>query len=177
MSSAFKILPHYTYAEWAAWKGQWELIEGIPYAMSPSPVPRHQQVAARLTAEFHFQLKNCTHCTTYQPVDYVVAEDTILQPDMLVVCGTITKKFLDFPPALVAEIASPPTSLKDRYTKFTIYQREQIPYYLIISPDVKEVELYALEEAKYVLIQKGSSFTYRFDLKECAATIDFEQIW
>jgi hypothetical protein len=37
MSSAVKILPHYTYVEYEQWEGQWELIEGIPYAMSPLP--------------------------------------------------------------------------------------------------------------------------------------------
>ncbi len=126
MNPAVKILPHYTYCEWETWEGQWELIEGIPHAMGPLPVPKHQQIATSLAAEFHFQLKKCKHCTTYQPLDYRVADDIILQPDMLVVCGSITKKYLDFPPALVAEILSPGTFLKDRHTKYSIYEAQGI---------------------------------------------------
>src|SRR3990170_8483137 len=151
IQSPVKILPHYTIAEWETWEGRWELIEGIPYAMAPLPVPRHQQIAASLTAEFYFQLKNCKQCTTYQPLDYRLADDIILQPDMLVVCGTITKKYLDFPPALVAEVLSPGTFLKDRHTKYSLYERQGIPYYLILSPETEEVEVYTLQANTYVL--------------------------
>jgi hypothetical protein len=104
MSSAAKILPHYTYHEWEQWEGQWELIEGIPYAVSPLPVPKHQKIAMALGSEF-------------------------------------TKKYLDFPPALVLEILSPATPLKDRHNKYSIYESQGIPYYLIISPDTEEVEV------------------------------------
>jgi len=34
MSNAVKLLPHYTYSDYENWEGQWELIDGIPYAMS-----------------------------------------------------------------------------------------------------------------------------------------------
>ncbi len=37
-----KILPYYTYEDYLRWEGQWEVIEGIPYAMSPMPRPEHQ---------------------------------------------------------------------------------------------------------------------------------------
>jgi Uma2 family endonuclease len=47
-----------------------------------------------------------------QPVDYLVADDMILQPDILIVCKPIIKKYLDFPPTLVAEVLSPATALK-----------------------------------------------------------------
>ena len=57
MSDAVKILPHYTYSDYLNWEGQWELIEGIPYAMNPLPIPKHLRIAGRLTAEFIFKLK------------------------------------------------------------------------------------------------------------------------
>ncbi len=48
MSNPVKILPHYTYDDWVKWEGQWELIDGFPYAMSPMPVPEHQRIAANV---------------------------------------------------------------------------------------------------------------------------------
>ena len=42
MSSVIKILPYYTYEDYCHWEGRWELIDGIPYAMSPAPNPIHQ---------------------------------------------------------------------------------------------------------------------------------------
>lgn len=177
MSGAIKILPHYTYHDWEQWDGQWELIEGIPYAMSPLPVPRHQKIAMALGSEFTVMLKTCRDCTAYQPIDYRITDDTILQPDMLVVCGEITKKYLDFPPALVVEILSPATALKDRHSKYSIYESQGIPYYLIISPDVEEVEVYKLNNGTYSLEQKGKNFSYHFSLGSCTAAIDFKEIW
>lgn len=44
-------LPHYTYSEYVQWEGRWELIGGIPFAMSPQPSFRHQRVSRRIAAE------------------------------------------------------------------------------------------------------------------------------
>ena len=41
-------LPHYTYDDYCQWEGRWELIGGIPFAMSPLPVPVHQRIGGRL---------------------------------------------------------------------------------------------------------------------------------
>ena len=51
MGIANKIIPHYTYEDWLQWEGKWELIEGHPIAMSPTPVPKHQRIAAALKYE------------------------------------------------------------------------------------------------------------------------------
>jgi Uma2 family endonuclease len=177
MSNAVKILPHYTYDDYVHWEGHWELIEGFPYAMSPQPVPKHQRIAALLAAEFISALKKCKKCSVYEPIDYKLSEETILQPDMLVVCKPIDKKFLDFPPSLVAEILSPATALKDRHTKFDLYQSENIPYFIIVSPDNEEVEIYEMKNDTYHLIKSGHSFSYTFHLEECIANIDFNEIW
>ena len=32
----------YTYQDYLLWKGDWELVNGYPYAMAPSPVRSHQ---------------------------------------------------------------------------------------------------------------------------------------
>ena len=177
MGSAVKILPHYTYADYVQWEGKWEVIDGIPYAMSPAPVPKHQVVAGNLHAEFRVQLKKCSKCKVYQPIDYLVEDDIILQPDMLVVCGEISKKYLDFPPSLVAEILSPSTAAKDRFTKFPIFQSKGIPYYLIIDPDLEDIEIYELFDGQYKMILRGKSIKYDFTLDSCSASIDFSQIW
>jgi Uma2 family endonuclease len=153
------------------------LIDGIPHAMRPMPVPRHQQIASALNAEFHFHLKKCKQCATYQPLDYRIADDIILQPDMLVICGKINNKYLDFPPALVAEILSHGTFLKDRHTKFSIYEAQGISYYLILSPENEEAEVYELEDKAFILKQKGRNFVYSFKFGDCKAAIDFAEVW
>lgn len=154
------------------------MIDGIPYAMSPAPTPKHQIIGANLLAEFRIALKKCSHRKASQPVDNKVTEVTVLQPDVLIICKEIKSNFLDFPPALVVEILSPSTALKDRHTKFTLYQQESIPYYLIVSPDTEQAEIYVLEKQEYLLKEKGRQFSYTFQFEEaCSATIDFGELW
>lgn len=152
------------------------MIEGIPYAMSPLPVPKHQRIAVKLSSKFDNSLGDC-RCAVYQPIDYLIGDDTILQPDMLVVCGEIKKKFLDFPPALVVEILSPSTALKDRHTKYSIYESQKVKYYIIVSPDTEEVEVFELEDDAYALKQKGKAIVHAFSFEECSAAVNFGDIW
>jgi Uma2 family endonuclease len=115
MAPAVKILPHYTYDEYCKWEGRWELIEGIPYAMSPAPAPRHQWVSSNIKGEIRNAIRTsgCGNCKVYDFIDIKISEDTVLQPDAIVVCKEINKPFLDFPAALVVEVLSPSTALKD----------------------------------------------------------------
>ena len=130
MSVAHKYLPHYTYEGYCQWEGNWEVIDGIPYAMSPSPVPLHQLVNMNLGATFVNALKKgCEKCKVYMPIDWKVTEDTIVQPDLLIVCKEIQKKFLDFPPVLVVEIISPSSAFNDRNLKKEIYLSQKVKYY------------------------------------------------
>jgi Uma2 family endonuclease len=86
MSSVVKILPYYTYEDYVQWEGKWELIDGIPYEMSPALTPKHQLIANTLGALFYIALKSCRHCKAYQAIDYKITEDTIFQPDISIIC-------------------------------------------------------------------------------------------
>ncbi len=177
MSSAYKILPHYTHEDYCRWEGQWELIDGIPYAMSPAPRPEHQAIATNLAAELRLALKkNKCNCKVYQPIDYKVSEDTILNPDLSIVCKPIKEAFLNFPPELVVEILSPATALKDRHTKFEIYQKEKIPYYIIVDVNNKAIELYHLINDLYAKKEVDQQ-PFFFALPDCQFEINFDDIW
>jgi Uma2 family endonuclease len=146
--------------------------------MSPAPIPKHQLFASNLSALFWNALRGCNECKAYQPIDYKISEDTILQPDLLVVCQPIEKNFLDFPPALIVEILSPSTASKDRLYKFNLYQLQQIPYYLIVDVEEESIEIYQLSANKYRLQQQGKDIKETFELdKDCRVTIDFATAW
>lgn len=181
MGYAQRLMPHYTYDDYVQWEGRWELIDGHPIAMSPSPVPEHQRVSSKLQHEFIDALEDsgCKKCEVYSPIDYKTEEDTILQPDILIVCDKITKKYLDFPPALVVEILSPSTALRDRHIKFDIYETQGIKYYLIVDIDKETFELYELKGGKYVLLNHDfhQAFNFSFDANGCGAAVTLNNIW
>lgn len=178
MGTVQKILPHYTVEDWQHWEGKWELIEGHPIATSPTPVPGHQRVASEIRTEIVLALRKsgCKKCKAYDPVDYVIKEDTVLVPDILVVCGEIKKKYLDFPPRLVIEILSPSTALRDRNTKYQLYEQQGIKYYLLVDIDAKKVEVYELDKEEYFLRDEHDSRVFELE-DDCNISPDFSAIF
>ncbi|MEO6330777.1 MAG: Uma2 family endonuclease [Ginsengibacter sp.] len=180
MSPAIKILPHYTYEDYCNWEGRWEVIDGIPYAMSPAPTPMHQLVGGNLITEFNIALKKvkCKNCKVYEFIDIKIEEDTIVQPDVSVVCKPIKKNFLDFPATLVIEILSPATAFKDRHIKFSLYEKMGIKYFLIIDIDKKSIDINTLVETQYQTAVYSGENSCPFLLEEdCKIDVELNNIW
>jgi Uma2 family endonuclease len=172
-----KELPHYVYADYRAWEGRWELIEGIPYAMSPSPSYRHQRISQNIAQLLGEALAVCEHCRALLPIDWKVSEDTVLQPDNLVICYRPEGTFLVKAPALILEVLSPTTAEKDRKTKFAIYEREGVGYYCLVDPEDRVAKVYRLRDGRYLKQLDATDESFRFDLGECALELDFARIW
>ncbi len=166
--NATKLLPHYSYEDYCHWQGRWEVISGIPFALNTENIPRHQWLVLNIGSKFINAIKKakCKDCKVYDFIDVIIEDDTILQPDCSIVCKPITKKFLDFPATLVVEILSSSTTLKDRHTKFSLYENFGIKYYLIVNQDKEEVEIYCLENSKYVLQKSSLKTPFVFSLDE-----------
>lgn len=178
MSIADKYRPQFTYEEYLLWEGRWELIEGMPYAMSPAPSPNHQDINANLIVLFKAAiLKNCRKSKVYMPIDWKINDKTVVQPDVLIVCKKIEKKYLDFTPSLVIEILSPSTSYKDRHEKFELYEQQAVKYYLIVDPQFKKTEVYELIDNKYQPVSI-SPIEYEFTLDEgYKLPVNFDGMW
>jgi Uma2 family endonuclease len=86
----------------------------------------------------------CKRCRAYDPIDYVISNDTILVPDIPVVCGEITKKFLDFSPVFVVEILSPSTALRGRNTEYHLHEGQGVKYYLIVDVEKETIKVFEL---------------------------------
>ena len=132
----------YTYADYVTWPGdeRWELIDGVPYAMSPAPTIGHQRIAG----EIHRQLANFLKgkpCEAFiAPVDVRLNadndDDIVVQPDVLVVCdkNKLDGKCCNGAPDFVVEILSPSTADHDRVNKFQVYVAAGVREYWIVDP-------------------------------------------
>ena len=178
--AALELLDRYTYDDYKKWEGRWELIDGIPYAMSPAPYLKHQYIVARVWQELEENLE-CDDCEAYiSPVDWVIDERTVVQPDVLVTCEEVEEdaKFLRKTPQIVVEVLSLSTALKDLTTKFSLYEKEGVPYYVIINPKTEEVEVFVLENGTYIMQKKfEGKGKFRFSWDDCATTIDFTKVF
>ena len=177
-------LPHYTYEDYKNWEGKWEVINGIAYAMSPSPIGKHQNISGNIHFELKSKLKNCKRCKAFMPVDLVLDNNMILQPDNLIVCD-VDVDFIKLKkiPALIVEILSPSTAKKDKTTKYKIYESAKVKYYIIIEPQSLEAEVYELINDKYILKDKfQKEGVTQIELNpdsetKCNFEIDFREIF
>jgi Uma2 family endonuclease len=175
MAHSLKVMPNYTYEDYLRWEGRWEIIEGIAFDMSPMPSPEHQRIANQLGRLFSeaIEQSNCS-CTVYQPIDLKITENTVVNPDLLIICEAITGLYYDKAPQLVVEILSPSTRLKDLHNKYDLYQNFGIAYYIIIDPSSKEIFVYHLMNAKYTL----QTYPYEFTLKDgCRINVDLGRVY
>ena len=146
----------YTYADYVTWTGdeRWELIDGVPYMMSPAPIMDHQEISMRLSAELFRQLrgKSCFPYAAPTDVTFEEAEDTttVVQPDLFVLCGDYRrgKRVVDVP-TLIVEILSPSTSGKDAIIKLALYERFGVKEYWIIDGANEIVEVWQHNGERY----------------------------
>ena len=118
----------FTYADYCTWDdGQrWELIDGKAYLMA-APSTMHQRISRRLLRKFdeHLDGKKCEvfHVAYDVRLNRDKGDDTVVQPDLLVVCDPdkIDDKGCNGAPDLVIEILSPSTAKHDMMKKFTKY--------------------------------------------------------
>jgi len=152
-STALKLEPKFTYADYRTWPDdeRWELIEGVPFAMTPAPGIRHQRISGNFFGELRnfFRGRGCVPFDA--PTDVVLDDDTVVQPDVFVVCDRdkITEDNIQGAPDLVVEILSPSTRIRDKREKKALYERFGVREYLIVSPDEELVERYRLVERRY----------------------------
>lgn len=132
----------YSVTEWENWNDPWELIHGFPYCMSPSPSIRHQMVNTTILVELTSQLRPCKNCKAIMPIDWQIDFQTIVIPDILVICQPATGQRLTFPPTAIFEILSPSTEKKDRFVKFDLYQSQGVTWYILVDIATEKVEVY-----------------------------------
>ena len=174
-----RYLPGYSYDDYKEWKGDWELIYGIPYAMSPAPSISHQETNSKIIYELMSKLKGCKECKALPEVDWKIDDETVVRPDSLVVCNLKNQKsYLDKVPEMIFEVLSPSTKKKDRNLKSLLYAQNGVKYYILVEPNDKYAEVYKLKESKYRLERVFKSGEYRFDLDNgCGFDFSFTEIF
>jgi hypothetical protein len=53
---------YYTKADFVKWGGDWELIDGMAYAMAPSPLVTHQNIVVKIAAQLNNAVSECESC-------------------------------------------------------------------------------------------------------------------
>ena len=156
--AALDYLPHYTLEDYDRWEGDWELIDGVPFAMAPRPGFDHQRAGKRLLFPLEEAIARCSRCELFYEIGWRIAPQTVFQPDLVIVCREPNNPhYLDFPPKLIIEILSPSTEAKDCGLKMERYAWYGVRFYMLADPQRKQLEAYQLEQGGYRKL-KGPQF-------------------
>ena len=166
----------YSKDDYLNWEGNWELVEGVAYAMSPSPSFNHQYSNGKIFRELDQQLDNCQKCYAVIETDWEVSNDTVVRPDSMVICYEPDERLVKTPD-IIFEIISKSSARKDENLKFSLYEREGVKYYILVYPTEKKAKVYFLKDGKYIKEGDFSLEKYEFNLKECNIVFDFSFIW
>jgi Uma2 family endonuclease len=144
----------FTYDDYRTWSDdrRWEIVNGEAYAMA-SPSTLHQKVSRNLTLALGPFFKKGKCQLFAAPLDVVLAEDTVVQPDLLVVCKPerITDGCVKGAPDLAIEILSPSSCSYDRFLKFKRYAESGVKEYWIVTPEQASIEVFTLDNGSYRL--------------------------
>ena len=158
---------NFTYADYLKWEGaeRYQLINGEAFMMS-SPSVAHQAISMFLSLKFGNWLENKPCRVFAAPLDVRLfpeddnTDNTVLQPDLLVVCDQekIGKGSVNGAPDLVIEIISPSNQLKEWLAKFQLYLEAEVREYWVINPETKSVQVNILDNHRYIsAIYKGNT--------------------
>ena len=102
--------------------------DGIAVSMAASKFGRSQTLLGKLTQRILNALddQGCDDCEVIPECDWIVAEDTVLRPDLSIVCGVVTDRHIETTPSLIVEILSDSMRHKDRTAKRDRYAAEGV---------------------------------------------------
>lgn len=134
---------------------RYELVDGV-LLVSPSPRPLHQRVVARvLTAVSKRCPRDCEALPA--PVDVVLADDTVLIPDVVVGRrNDYTERALVGVPVLSVEVISPSSRLIDTELKRARLAEAGCPHYWLVDPRVPGLLCLTLRDGSYVTAAEAS---------------------
>jgi len=154
---------YYTYADYCTWDddARYELINGESYLMSPAPTTAHQEISVELLKQLSNFLTGKPCKVFHAPVDVRLdadkADDTVVQPDILVVCdlSKLDGKSVRGAPDFIIEILSPSSYRRDLFIKLNKYMQAGVREYWVVNPEIRAVSAHILKDGVYMISAYG----------------------
>lgn len=144
----------YRYGDYRRWPDdlRYELIKGAAYLMSPGPTTDHQTAVFELAFQVRASLEGTPCRILLAPVDVLLPHrgeadddvDTVLQPDLLVVCdpAKVVMRGVRGAPDWVVEVLSPGSAGHDQTIKLAAYERAGVREYWLVHPGDRVLTVY-----------------------------------
>jgi len=153
---------HHTYGDYLHWSEdvRYELIDGEAYLMvPPAPGLAHQDISGEIFRQVANALQGKPCRVFVAPVDVRLpkaieeeeAVDTVVQPDVLVVCDEtkLDRRVVRGAPDWVVEVLSPTTAGHDQVKKRRVYEQHGVKEYWLVHPTDRVLTIYRLAGEEY----------------------------
>ncbi len=132
---------------------RYEVLEG-KLIMVPAPDVTHQKISKYLGILLFKRVESTGRGEIYYaPTDVVLSEDTVCQPDLLVILSSnqeiIKEKAIMGAPDIIVEIVSPTSVYTDTQRKVSLYEKYGIKEYWLVYPQEKVIDIYTFEKGGY----------------------------
>jgi Uma2 family endonuclease len=126
-----------------------ELIDGYFYDMA-SPTKEHQTILMQVALQLSLAVEAHPACRLYvAPLDVCLDndDDTMVQPDILIVCNENDRdeRRVNGAPDFIVEILSPSSRYHDMFRKLNKYRLAGVREYWIVDPKSRRVTVYDFE--------------------------------
>lgn len=132
--------------------GNYELIDGVIYDMSPSPNQNHQRMVKRISGKIDRYIEeNKGKCEVFiAPSDVKLDDSNIVQPDVFVVCDPdkLDGQMCNGAPDWIIEILSPSNERHDTVDKLYKYSAAGVREYWIVDLTEQRVIVYPFSTTK-----------------------------
>ena len=162
MGYALRDANRHTYADYRTWPedARYELIDGRALLMTPAPSLDHQTLAFEIGRQLGNALEGKPCRVLLAPVDVLLnavktgnddAVDTVVQPDVLVVCdpGKLARHGVRGAPDWVLEVISPASASHDQIVKLAAYEKAGVREYWIAHPTDRVLTIYLHDGTTY----------------------------
>jgi Uma2 family endonuclease len=152
----------HTYADYRTWPEdvRFELINGRALLMTPAPSLDDQTLAFEIGRQVGNALEGKPCRVLLAPVDVLLnavkagdddAVDTVVQPDVLVVCdpAKLARHGVRGAPDWVLEVISPASASHDQIVKLAAYEKAGVREYWIAHPTDRVLTIYRHDGAAY----------------------------
>lgn len=132
---------------------RYELVDGV-LVVTPAPSRLHQRAVLELAVALRAACPPDLEVLV-APLDVILADDTSLQPDVLVArMADLSAKNLPAAPVLAAEVSSPSTRLFDLNLKKARLEAAGCESYWVVDPDLPSLTAWNLGDDGYQLVGK-----------------------
>ncbi|WP_375584301.1 Uma2 family endonuclease [Cyclobacterium xiamenense] len=157
----FSAYGHHSYADYLSWQldEMVELIRGKVFRQAAAPRLIHQRISGKIFNPISnfLQGKSCEVFSAPFDVRLPVSSrdpdkiDTVVQPDLCVVCDPEKLDELGCvgAPDLIVESLSPGNNKKEIQLKYEVYETSGVKEYWLVHPDERTLLIYTLESGKY----------------------------